>query len=73
MFIDNNPSPLVATFDLAGTPAIVQIDMRVRVDRFTSVRAIAEADWIAPLMRLGELKVVGAYYSIETGEVSILE
>lgn len=41
VFIDNNPSPLVATFDFAGTP-LTEIDMRVRIDRFTSVRAIAE-------------------------------
>ena len=41
VFIDNNPSPLVATFDLASTP-VTEIDMRVRIDRFTSVRAIAE-------------------------------
>jgi len=41
VFIDNNPSPLVATFDLPGTP-VTEIDMRVRIDRFTSVRAIAE-------------------------------
>ncbi len=41
VFIDNNPSPLVATFDFASTP-VTEINMRVRVDRFTSVRAIAE-------------------------------
>jgi sulfur-oxidizing protein SoxY len=41
VFIDNNPSPLVATLDFAGTP-ITEINMRVRIDRFTSVRAIAE-------------------------------
>src|ERR1700728_4516502 len=41
VFIDNNPSPLVATFDFAATP-VTEINMRVRVDRFTSVRAIAE-------------------------------
>jgi sulfur-oxidizing protein SoxY len=41
VFIDNNPSPLVATFDFARTP-ITEIDMHVRVDRFTSVRAVAE-------------------------------
>lgn len=40
VFIDNNPSPLVATLDL-GLP-ISEINMRVRIDRFTSVRAIAE-------------------------------
>jgi sulfur-oxidizing protein SoxY len=41
VFIDNNPSPLAATFDFAATP-VTEIDMRVRIDRFTSVRAIAE-------------------------------
>ena len=41
VFIDNNPSPLVATFDFAGTP-VTEINMRVRIDRFTSVRAVAE-------------------------------
>jgi len=41
VFIDNNPSPLVATFELGEVP-ITEIDMHVRVDRFTSVRAIAE-------------------------------
>jgi sulfur-oxidizing protein SoxY len=41
VFIDNNPSPLVATFDFAQTP-ITEIDMHGRVDRFTSVRAVAE-------------------------------
>jgi sulfur-oxidizing protein SoxY len=41
VFVDNNPSPLVATFDFAQTP-ITEIDMHVRVDRFTSVRAVAE-------------------------------
>jgi sulfur-oxidizing protein SoxY len=41
VFIDNNPSPLVATFDFADMP-VTEIDLRVRIDRFTSVRAIAE-------------------------------
>ena len=41
VFIDNNPSPLVATFDFASTP-VTELNMRVRIDRFTSVRAIAE-------------------------------
>jgi sulfur-oxidizing protein SoxY len=41
VFIDNNPSPLVATFDFASAP-VTEINLRVRVDRFTSVRAIAE-------------------------------
>ncbi len=41
VFIDNNPSPLVATFQFGDTP-VTQIDMRVRIDRFTSVRVVAE-------------------------------
>jgi len=42
VFIDNNPSPLVATFDFASATPVTEINMRVRIDRFTSVRAIAE-------------------------------
>ena len=41
VFADNNPSPLVATFDFADTP-VTEIDMHVRIDRFTSVRVVAE-------------------------------
>jgi sulfur-oxidizing protein SoxY len=59
VFIDNNPSPLVATFDLSGTPAIVQIDMQVRVDRFTSVRAIAEESDGSLEMRSSWVKAAG--------------
>lgn len=41
VFIDNNPSPLVATIDFPSIP-VMEINLRVRIDRFTSVRAIAE-------------------------------
>jgi sulfur-oxidizing protein SoxY len=41
VFIDNNPSPLVATLEFAETP-LTEINLHVRIDRFTSVRAIAE-------------------------------
>lgn len=44
VIIDNNPSPLVATMDLRAGLAVDEIDLRVRIDRFTSVRAIAETD-----------------------------
>ncbi|MFI4866840.1 MAG: quinoprotein dehydrogenase-associated SoxYZ-like carrier [Steroidobacterales bacterium] len=43
VIIDNNPSPLAATFDVAAGARVVEIGMRVRIDRFTSVRAIAES------------------------------
>jgi sulfur-oxidizing protein SoxY len=42
VIIDNNPSPLVATMKLAAGLPVEEIDLRVRIDRFTSVRAIAE-------------------------------
>lgn len=58
VFIDNNPSPLVATFDLASTP-VTEINMRVRIDRFTSVRAIAETADGGLEMRSGWVKASG--------------
>jgi sulfur-oxidizing protein SoxY len=42
VIIDNNPSPLAATFDVANGVRVAEIGLRVRIDRFTSVRAIAE-------------------------------
>jgi sulfur-oxidizing protein SoxY len=42
VIIDNNPSPVAATFDVAAGARVSEIGLRVRVDRFTSVRAIAE-------------------------------
>lgn len=58
VFIDNNPSPLVATFDFAATP-LTEINMRVRIDRFTSVRAIAETADGGLEMRSGWVKASG--------------
>src|SRR6202034_2423005 len=42
VIIDNNPSPVAATFDVASGARVAEIYLRVRIDRFTSVRAIAE-------------------------------
>jgi sulfur-oxidizing protein SoxY len=42
LFIDNNPSPVVATLDVGAGQPIAEIDFRVRVDRATAVRAVAE-------------------------------
>jgi len=44
VIIDNNPSPLVTTMNLTRGVPVDEIDLRVRIDRFTSVRAIAETD-----------------------------
>jgi sulfur-oxidizing protein SoxY len=42
VIIDNNPSPLVTMMSLKSGLPVNEIDLRVRIDRFTSVRAIAE-------------------------------
>jgi sulfur-oxidizing protein SoxY len=42
VIIDNNPSPLVTTMNFKAGLPVEEIDLRVRIDRFTSVRAIAE-------------------------------
>jgi sulfur-oxidizing protein SoxY len=42
LIIDNNPLPLASTIDLGKDVPVDEIDLRVRVDRFTSARAIAE-------------------------------
>src|SRR5580704_1020894 len=42
VIIDNNPSPLATTMNLKEGLPVNEIDLRVRIDRFTSVRAIAE-------------------------------
>jgi len=42
LIIDNNPSPVASTIDLKEGVPVDEIDLRVRIDRFTSVRAIAE-------------------------------
>lgn len=42
LIIDNNPAPMVATIDFPAGSPINGIETRVRVDRFTSVRAVAE-------------------------------
>src|ERR1019366_7436718 len=59
VFIDNNPSPLVATFEFAGATPLTEINMRVRIDRFTSVRAIAETADGGLEMRSGWVKASG--------------
>jgi sulfur-oxidizing protein SoxY len=42
VIIDNNPSPVASTFDFSNGARVAEIGMRVRIDRWTSVRAIAE-------------------------------
>ena len=44
LVIDNNPSPVAATFDFRARSGRSDIETRVRVDEYTFVRAIAETD-----------------------------
>jgi sulfur-oxidizing protein SoxY len=59
VFVDNNPSPLVATFDFKGATPVTEIDLRVRIDRFTSVRAVAETTAGGLEMRSAWVKASG--------------
>lgn len=40
--IDENPSPLAAVFNMSPTNGNASLDTRIRIDRYTHVRAIAE-------------------------------
>ena len=42
LIVDNNPSPLAATFDLGVGSGRADIETRIRVDQYTWVRAVAE-------------------------------
>jgi sulfur-oxidizing protein SoxY len=59
LIIDNNPSPLAATLELDGSVPISEIDLRVRIDRYTSVRAIAETSNGTLEMRSAWVKASG--------------
>jgi sulfur-oxidizing protein SoxY len=60
LIIDNNPSPLAATMNLEPGVPVDELDMRVRIDRFTSVRAIAE-------MNDGSLEMRSAWVNASGG------
>ncbi len=49
--VDENPSPVVATFDLDPEMGALDLETRVRVDQYSNVRAIAETEdgklWMA--------------------------
>ena len=43
LVIDNNPSPVAATFEIAGGSGLTQLSTRVRVNAYTDIHAVAEA------------------------------
>jgi len=42
LIVDNNPSPLAASFDLSVASGRADVETRIRVDQYTYVRAVAE-------------------------------
>lgn len=44
LIIDQNPSPVAATFSLGANSGITSLSTRMRVDSYTNVHAIADAD-----------------------------
>jgi sulfur-oxidizing protein SoxY len=60
VIIDHNPSPVAATMQLAENVPIDEIELRLRIDRATSVRAIAE-------MNDGSLEMRSAWVNASGG------
>lgn len=67
VFIDNNPAPVAATFDFAPGSRIAEIGMRVRVDRMTQVRAVAETTDGALEMRSTGVNAAGGCSAAPAG------
>jgi sulfur-oxidizing protein SoxY len=67
VFIDNNPSPLASTFDFAPGARVAEIGMRVRIDRWTSVRTIAETTDGRLEMRSSWVNAAGGCSAAPTG------
>lgn len=44
LLIDNNPSPIAATFDYSVESGRAEVETRVRIDEYTFVRAVAETN-----------------------------
>ena len=67
VIIDNNPSPVATTFDFAPGARVAEIGLRVRVDRWTSVRAIAETSDGKLEMRSSWVNAAGGCSAPPTG------
>jgi len=60
LVIDNNPQPLVGTFNLTPDMGKADLAMRVRIDRYTNIRAIA-------VLNTGEHHMVTNYVKASGG------
>lgn len=59
LIIDNNPAPMAALFRLPAGSRLDGIETRVRIDRFTTVRVIAETHDGRLLMRSRQVQAAG--------------
>ncbi len=59
LVIDENPSPIAAVFHMAADSSVANISTRVRIDRYTHVRAIAETNDGKLYMAKAFLKAAG--------------
>ncbi len=60
IFVDKNPVPLVGNFDLTPNSGKADLAMRIRVDTFSYVRAVAETSDGKLYMAKGFIKAKGA-------------
>lgn len=60
VYIDKNPLPLVGIFELTPESGLADLAMRVRVDTFTYIRAIAEMNTGELYMTKGFVRATGA-------------
>lgn len=68
LVVDNNPAPLVGTFHLGPAFAQQQVKLRVRVNNFTLVHAVAETDDGRLYAVAQYVKAAGGCSSPSTGE-----
>ena len=70
LMIDNNPSPMGATFHFTPTSGRADIETRVRIDAYTHVRAIAEMNTGELYMatRFVKASMQGWQYALENPE-----
>ncbi len=68
LFIDNNPAPVVGTFRFGAAMSPEQIKLRVRVNDFTPVHAVAETEDGTLLAASRYVKAAGGCSAPSTGQ-----
>jgi sulfur-oxidizing protein SoxY len=68
LFVDNNPAPLVGTFHFGPAISATQIKLRVRVNAFTPIHAVAETEEGTLLNASHFVKAAGGCSAPSTGQ-----